>query len=301
VIDQLANSYASQPVVFLEYNIDDDRYDERLGRWFAGYGSGGTVYLPLAMVDSGKQVYQSVGTYAAYQAMVNTSLARPAGAEVGAIWQRVGNHVRFNVTVKNLSGTTLNSANDARVWGIVYEETHVQLTNRFVRAVGSTTVASLANNATAAFTVDTADLDGDVDWDKLHFIALVDYRPGGASGSYDMLQAAVANLPAVATPHTLTFMVDPLDSLVSPLPVTISGPAEMTWNAAPGATWITSSPLTGTPAVPAQVGVVKSLLSSDWQSGTIVFTSPDGVLNQTIVVNAYLGAVHRVYLPILRR
>jgi hypothetical protein len=301
VVDQLAGDYSGQSVVFLEYNVDDDRYDLRQWRWFAGYGGGGSVFLPLAMVDSGKQTRQSVGTYPAYQSMVNTSLARPAQAEVSADWQRVGNHVRFNATVKNLSGTTLNTAKDARVWGIVYEETHVQLTNRFVRAVGATAITSLADNATATFTVDTADLDGDVNWDKLHFIALVDYRPGGSSGPYDMLQAASADMPVAATPHSLTFLVDPLDSLIGSLPVTITGPAEMTWNAAPGAAWITASPLNGTPAAPAQVGLVKSLLSSGWQSSTIVFASPDGKLNQTIVVNAYLGAVHRVYLPVLRR
>ncbi len=299
MIEQLASDYSSQPVVFLEYNIDDDRYDDRRLVWWAGYGAGGTVYLPLAMVDSGRLVSQNTGTYAGYQAMVNNALARPAQAEVSATWQRVGDRARFNVTVKNLSGATLSSANNARVWGIVYEDAQVQYTSRFVRGTGSTFITSLANNATDSFTVDTGDLSGDVNWDNLHYIALVDYRPGGSTGAYDMLQAAIAEVPAGVTPTTLTFLVDPADTTIPSVPLTVTGPADLTWNAAPGAVWISVTPLSGSPAVKPQVTVLKGSLVSGWLYSTITFTSPDGKLNQNVAVNAYLGTVHRMYLPVV--
>ena len=54
---------------------------------------------------------------------------------------------------------------------------------------------ALASGASATFTLETPDLTV-VDWNKLHYVALVDYRPVSGS-AYDMLQAAVA-LPTVS-------------------------------------------------------------------------------------------------------
>ena len=106
----------------------------------------------------------------------------------------------------NLSGVTLSSSDAARVHAIVYEE-HTpadpnvdHITGRIVRAAVSTGVSpALADGATAAFTLDTADLTNVVDWARIHTIVLADYRPGGSSGTYDMLQAVSADArPALA-------------------------------------------------------------------------------------------------------
>lgn len=64
-------------------------------------------------------------------------------------------------------------------------------------AVFKTIITSLPKGASETFSLETADLRG-VDWNKLHYLALVDYQPGGVAllEPYDILQAAVA-VPAV--------------------------------------------------------------------------------------------------------
>ena len=152
------------------------------------------------MVDSGNQINNgSVDFGTVYRNMVNNSRARPTRADVTAYWQRIGNYVRFTVQVTNRSGVALStSTNSATVHAIVYEDTHVLHTNRFVRAVVSKGISpALPSGSTATFTLDTPELSG-VNWDKLHFIALIDYRPSGSSGAYDMLQAAFAQEPTIS-------------------------------------------------------------------------------------------------------
>ena len=203
MVDQLAGEYAAagKPVVFLEQNVDSP-LGNRVDRWWAAHG-GGAVTLPLVMVSSGHQFsngYLGSPAQDTYKAMVDAELARPAQAEITAQSQRAGNKVHFDVQLTNLSGVTLSSSNAARVHAIVYEEhTPVDpnvdhITGRIVRAAVSTGVSpALANGATAAFTLETADLTNVVDWAKIHTIVLADYRPGGSSGAYDMLQAVSAN------------------------------------------------------------------------------------------------------------
>jgi len=132
------------------------------------------------MVDSGNQITHGYEDfYNVYKAMVDTALARPAQADITATWQRVGDKVRFDVRLTNLSLVTLSSSNSATVHAIVYEDVHVADTDRFVRAaVFSDITSSLAPGATASFVLETADLS-EVNWDKLHFIVLADYYPGG--------------------------------------------------------------------------------------------------------------------------
>ena len=122
--------------------------------------------------------------------MVDAALARAAQGEVQAYWFRQGNKVNFSVQVKNLSGMTLSTSNGATVHVLVYLQQHLVLTDRFVVNTVNTPISSLANGATGVYELQTIDLVG-VDWSKLHFIALVDYRPSASSTKYDMLQAAV--------------------------------------------------------------------------------------------------------------
>ena len=203
VVDQLAGEYAvaDKPVVFLEQNVDSPVGD-RMDRWWTAHG-GGSVTLPLVMVSSGHQFgngYLGSSAHDTYKSMVDAELARPALAEITAQGQRIGNKVHFDIQLKNLSGVTLSSSNAARVHAIVYEEhTPVDpnvdhITGRIVRAAVSTSVSpALSNGATTAFTLETDNLTNVVDWGRIHMIVLADYRPGGSSGAYDMLQAVSAD------------------------------------------------------------------------------------------------------------
>jgi len=110
----------------------------------------------------------------------------------------VGNRVRVSGQMTNLSGVTLSSSgNGATIHVIVYEDAHVGVTDRYVRAAPSTAIVSgLANGATMTFTLETIDLTS-VNWNNLHTIVLADYRPAGSSGPYDMLQAIRASEPGL--------------------------------------------------------------------------------------------------------
>lgn len=187
MVDQLADEFSDAPVFFLEYDVDDPAGD-RISRWWAAWGSGGSVYLPLIQVDSGNQISNGyVSFYDEYRAMVETALERPALARLVVDRERVGDSFSFSIELTNRSDATLSSANGAALHAIVYEETHVADTDRWVRAASWIPIQNLPPGETGSFTIDVP-LAG-VDWSKLHSVVLADYRPGGSSGAYDTLQA----------------------------------------------------------------------------------------------------------------
>jgi hypothetical protein len=195
VVEQLKSEYAGQPVVFIEDNVDTP-VGGRKSYWWAANGAG-SAYLPLTMVDSGHAFtsgYSSSTTYTTYKGMLDASLARPAQAQfTGLNSTRVGNHINFNGSVTNLLPTTLPAS--ARVHILVYEEHTAiageHITRHILRAHVSLAIGSdLATSASKSFALETAELSNIVDWNKVHAVVLVDYRPGGTTGAYDMLQAA---------------------------------------------------------------------------------------------------------------
>ncbi len=201
MVDHLAQDYAGKPAVFLEYNVNDT---SRIGRFYAAYGAGGASY-PLVIVDSGHQVQTGVVPfYDKYKSLVDQELIRAPQAQIQATWQRTGNKIAFSIQVTNQSGVSLSTQNTATVHALDYEDSKVGVTSRYVRSVVSQNITTdLAPGASDTFTLETPDLSG-VDWNKLHYLALVDYRPGGVdifnpffNSPFDMLQAAVA-LPAVS-------------------------------------------------------------------------------------------------------
>jgi len=257
------------------------------------------------MVDSGNQINNGyVDFYSAYKAMVDAALARPAQAEIQAYWWRTGNKVGFYVQVKNLSTVILSSwTNSATVHAIVYEDAHVKVTNRFARAAVGIDISDLAPNATATFKLETSDLS-DVNWDNLHFVVLVDYRPSGSAGAFDILQAAAAlpiTAPFTAQPDTLTFMVDPTDLSTPPALVNFQGPDFVNWTAISSAPWLTTTPSSGPITTQSTISVIKNNLSTGWQQGNITFTTTDGFFSDQVIINTYFGSVKRVYLPIVMR
>jgi hypothetical protein len=257
------------------------------------------------MVDSGNQISSGyVGFYNVYKAMVDAALARPVQAEIQAHWWRTGNKVGFYVLVKNLSTVTLSSsANSATVHAIVYEDAHVKATNRLARAAVESDISNLAPTATATFKLETYDLSV-VNWDNLHFVVLVDYRPLGSVGAFDMLQAVAAlpiSAPFTAQPDSLTFIVDPSDLSIPPALVNFQGPGFVNWISIPSASWLTTTPSSGPITTQPTISVIKNNLSTGWQQGNITVTTTDGFFTDQVIINTYLGSVKRIYLPIIVR
>ncbi len=187
MVDQLAREFADDPVVFLEYDVDNPPGD-RISRWWVAWGNGGSATLPLIMVDSGQQLgggYESF--YQVYRAMVEAELQRAPRAKIEVSRERVGNSFRFEIELTNLSDVTLNSTIGAKVHAIVYEEIHYADTGRWVRAAADQPISSLAPGQTKSYTIEVP-VQG-VDWDKVHSVVLADYRPDGPSGIFDTLQA----------------------------------------------------------------------------------------------------------------
>jgi hypothetical protein len=203
-VDALAEEFAGQPVLFLEQRYTS-AVGERVSRFWAGF-AGGQAYYPLAMVDSGQQVASGGADFQAlYRQMVQTALARPAQAEVSARYRQVEGRVQAEVTVTNGSTATLSAANGATVHILVYEHARVLWTGRYVRGAAWTAVEeALPPGATRTFSLETDALTVQ-DWNQVRVVALVDYRPGGNTGPYDMLQAALGTLD-VAEPEGVVFV-----------------------------------------------------------------------------------------------
>jgi hypothetical protein len=207
------------------------------------------------------------------------------------------------IEVTNLSPETLSaSSNAATVHAIVYEDAHVGVTDRFARASVQGAIAQLAPGAVAKFELQTPDLNN-VNWAKLHFVAVVDYRPGGSVGAFDMLQAAVTPIysgPFVAQPDTYTFMIDPSDPVVPQRPVRLEGLPDLSWTAVADAPWLTVTPSGGLMTDVPMLSVIRDQLSAGWQQGSVTFTAEDGLYSDQVIVRAYLGPVERAYLPVVQ-
>jgi hypothetical protein len=161
---------------------------------YAAHG-GGTIYFPPIIVDAGDQFTMGYHSNFAqvYGDMVDAALERPALASLSVVRQRVNDTFEFTVEVVNNAGVTLSSSNSARVHVLVFEDDPAgvsRVTSRYLRGDDSVSIGSLADGASNSFNL-TVDLTGvAVEWDQLHSVVLVDYRPGGASGPWDMVQAA---------------------------------------------------------------------------------------------------------------
>ncbi|MGV8041172.1 MAG: hypothetical protein AB2L07_14225 [Thermoanaerobaculaceae bacterium] len=287
-IEQLVTQYATQPVVFLEDAVYGPK-GERISR-FQAVGPG--YYFPFIMVNSGHAVTEGQGTsfdyLAKFKAMVDAEKVRPALVEVTAWHRRVGDVVKIYADVVNTTSVTLSpSAFPTWVHGIVWEEAKVGETNRYVRAAMVTPVAGLAPGARGGFTLESPVLTP-VSWDKVHALAVVDYKPGGFTGTtYDMLQAAHAQ-PAAFTPSA-TQLAFTFPAGTPSAQVRFAGPHVLQWAATSDRSWLTVSPASGPLATPAVATVDELGLQVGENTGTITFaaTSPDGMsFTATVQVTA---------------
>lgn len=293
-VEQLVTQYASEPVVFLEDAVYGAK-GERITRYQA---VGNAWYFPFIMVNSGRQHTEGPQTdfLAKYTSMVNAEKSRPALVEVAAWHRRVGDIVKIYVDVKNTTSATLGP-NSFPTWahGIVWEATKVAETNRYVRAAMASAAPVIGPGGRAGFTFETAELTG-VDWAKLHTLAIVDYKPGGITGStYDVLQAAHAQ-PAAFTASTtaMSFTFPPSTPTAE---IRFAGPHVLQWSASSDRPWLDVTPRTGPLATPAVVTVEQSLLHVGEQTGTLTFsaTSTDGMsFSAEVAVTATLTTPPRL-------
>ncbi len=151
----------------------------------------------MVMVDSGHQVSNGdVDFHNVYSDMVDAELIRPPQAEIAAHFSRVGSHFTVEINLTNTAGFSLGyDINRATVHVVVYQQDDTlqsgHVTRRHSMAATYQNMTSLANGDSAVYTLTTPDLS-DVNWNRLHLLVLVDYRPGVTTGACDMLQAALA-------------------------------------------------------------------------------------------------------------
>jgi hypothetical protein len=306
VIDQLAQEYANQPVVFLEVDQVYHKVGTRDQIWWAVWNKSSASW-PMVMVDSGHQISSGYHDfYQTFKEMIDAELPRTPQAEVTGSVHREGNAYQFSVQVKNLTGTTLSSANNARVYTIVYEDAYVGVTNRIVRASVSTSINNLAPQETKTYSLSTNDLsDSVLNWDKLHMVVLADYRASSNPVGYDMLQAAVLEDATITVlPNPISFLVDPVDSQGRTVPVQMAGPSTQTWIGSVTVPWLQLSTSSGSISSPPTLSVDETKLSPGMQTGDLdlTFSSPGGQSSPVkIPVSAYLGPVKHLSLPVIQR
>jgi len=280
--------------VFLEHDVDHP-LGTRLDQWRAAYTGSPTIYLPLVMADSGARISNGAVAFASvYRSIVDAELARPPQARVEAWSRRVGDTLRTYARVTNLADDTLSvAANEAAVHALVWENVQVGVTGRAVRAAPRTAVVQpLAPGASAGFVLDTGPLAPE-SWDAVRAVALVDARPLGHTGGWDMLQAALAAPAALlATPAALDFTVVPGQPATAVATVALAGPHVVTWTASADVPWLEVTPAGTLPGV-ATVAVRIADLPPGPQAGTLTFTgtSDDGLaLTCSVPVQASLSA-----------
>ncbi len=302
MVDKLAQEYAGQPVVFLEYNVNGSFYS-RSSRWWQASGQD-YASLPMVMVDSGNQYEDGYLDYqTVYKGMVDTSMVRPPQAALEAYAWRDGNKVGFYALVNNFSGVTLSPANHATIHGIVYEDIHAGATDRYVRAAVSTAITNLEPLGVSTFSMETSDLEG-VNWDKLHYIVLVDYTPLDPAGAYDMLQAVQATLipaPFAVDPISVSFCVAPENPYDPTMTLNLTGAGFLEWSALADVPWLTIVPDSGT--VPTQPVITASIsqLPPGVSQGTITFTTVDGYFSKVLHFKVFYGVCVPSYIPIVHR
>ena len=298
--------YSEQPVLFLEQDVDN-ALGNRNWRWWAAF-EGDRAVLPEAMVSSGHQVADGSIIFSGdtfddhYRGMVQAELSRAPQADIEAYAQRADDRIVVTAWITNLSASTLGPETSASVSALVYEDTHVLLTDRFVRAAPYDTVyPALAPGGVRAFRLETDALSG-VAWDRLHTVVLVDYRPQG-SEAYDMLQAAPAGPGTFTlTPGAITFLVDERGRHTGPVDLHLRGVFEG-WVAMQHPDWITVSPGSGTLNDKPIASLAGETLSPGWQHGDIelLVTGVAGeAWTEYVAVSVYQGTVYHPYLPVVR-
>lgn len=316
MIDQLAQEYANQPVVVLDYHFSIDipaLFEPPQARWDviqASVPPGTPLGLTWTVVDSGRLYHRGASTYDeaynTYTAMINDALTQPATAEIHAFWWQDGSTVKVKATVTNNSTVTLSTGNNAGVYGIVKEtgvryETHT--TSQPGLNATKTAISSLAPGQTATFDIEVPDISP-TDWDKIEVIVLVDYQTD-TDAPYEQMQAAIANLALEAQPNFHTYFLEESESAVPDFTSIVMGNAGLDWLAASNQTWLMVSPPAGTVGDSVVFESDGNAILPGWNTALVTFTDSSGVYSYDVVVSIYKAAqgetVNRVFLPVVIR
>ena len=322
VINQLAEEYSNQSVVFLDYHYDlalEDglpNYFPPEARWNVIQASEEGLGLTWAVVDSGRLHHRGAENFddavSAYTAMIEDALLMPPRAEIHATWWRDRNSINVIATVTNQSTVTLSSTNNAGVHAIVKEPyaeypTHTTLHPGLNGATAQ--IPDLAPGETGTFHITIPDIYP-YNWENLELIVLVDHQT--ATGEkYDQLQAVFAT-PATtpstisALPNSFYFMISESDPFIPEFSSTILGDTGVTWTAMVDKPWLTIDRSVGTTGDSIVPTVDTTAVSEGFQTATIMVLDDAGVWHTGISVTVFklrepAETLSRLFLPIVGR
>lgn len=256
--------------------------------------SGGGIYVPEGMIDSAHEFETGAdsSTYGIYKGMVDRSLARTPSVAITATYARTDNAVTIKATVTNLSTITLSVQNKAAVQAIVYEDYRASKTAQAGRGSAKTDISYLRPGRTETFMI-TINLSNVVDYEKLHYIVVVDYKTTGTktNGVYDQLQAVIAQpgdvTPPVAynvSPSSFTYAIKTGDATMPSDVINITGDPGQSWTASVDHDFVSIDPAAG--SVPATINLTidKSKLALGNQSAMIMLTDAAGLYERAVLV-----------------
>jgi hypothetical protein len=300
VVQRIATEMSGPQVVVLAHTWNATGTREE--RVFAAIQQ--SAYFPIILVSSGHALFTGpTSPYATYRSMIQTDLARPATGELAAWWRRDGNDVAVWATLRNLGpGTLSQAANGAAFTAMVYEPIYEYPFQNPVRGATEVPLASaVAAGATAQFQARVV-RPGVADWSRAAVVALVDYRPGGTTGTYDVVQAAQAGPAALAAaPTEIAVSVVPGATAPVDRALALSGPSVLSWTATADASWVEIVPATGTlPASPV-VRVHPDRLPSASATATVTVVASGAGMSFTQAVPVRVSAGRLVRRHLSRR
>lgn len=187
MLTQLKADYEDQNVLIVEQNVDAP-LGNRLDRWFDSFNTGGDVYLPLVLTDSGHRISNGSEDFShVYKGMIDDALLRSAEATMSAEGTRNGDILSFEVSLTNASGVTLSATNDATLTALVFEEPTDSSEVPLVAAAATSPITTLDNGGTATFTFEAA--VAGLNASRTRWVVIADYLPPDSSSAYKTLQA----------------------------------------------------------------------------------------------------------------
>ena len=300
MVQRLAAEMSDPRVVFLAHTWDDA--GARQLRVFAAHP--GDAYFPIILVSSGHAVFTGPSSpYTTYRALIEADLARQASGELAAWWRREGSDVVVWATLRNAGAVSLSAAaNAAALTAMVYEPIYEFPFQDPVR--GTVTVsltASVAPGSTALLQARVVS-PAVADWSQAGVVALVDYRPAGTTGAYDVVQAARA-VPAglEVAPAEIAVVLVPGASSPVERSLALSGPSVLTWTATTDAPWLEIDPATGTlPAAPV-VRVRADRLPAGSVAATVTLVASGAGMSFTQTVPVRVSSARLVRRHLSRR
>ncbi len=211
IVDGLAKSYAGDPVLFLQYELDSTvsraRHDRFMAAWQLDKSPAEREpATPHTMVDSGQHIsYGERDFLVDFRKMIDEEMPRQAGAIIDAVRERPDSRtILLQAQVTNISTTTLQTIeNGATLHAVLYEGNRNLHYGTTVHAAQVVQLDEpLEPGQTRLFDL-VFDVPRGVNGSLLDVAVLLDYLPPGGNGRWDMLQAAIAQtreLPPSPTP-----------------------------------------------------------------------------------------------------